>query len=101
MATIRPLILRYSARSRSQLFAIEEFVRQHNPDAAQRVGARIQEAAEMLRFFPYAGRVGRSAGTREWVVRQFPYILVYEVEEGEVVILGVFHGAQDRDDAIE
>jgi plasmid stabilization system protein ParE len=64
-----------------------------------RVGARIREAAELLRFFPYAGRAGQSPGTREWVVRQLSYIIVYEVRSGteeEVMVLGVFHGAQDR-----
>lgn len=61
-----------------------------------RVGAAIRDAAERLRYFPLAGRTGRSTGTREWVVRGYPYILVYEVEAGEVMILGVFHAAQDR-----
>jgi toxin ParE1/3/4 len=37
-------------------------------------------------------------GTREWVVRGLPYIIVYEVveERGELRILGVFHQAQKR-----
>jgi plasmid stabilization system protein ParE len=64
-----------------------------------RVGAALREAAELLRFFPRAGREGRSAGTREWVVRGYPYVLVYEVgmsDADEVMILAVFHGAQDR-----
>ena len=42
---------------------------------------------------------GRSEGTREWVVRGYPYILVYEVgfaTPETIMILGVFHGAQDR-----
>jgi len=45
------------------------------------------------------GHVGRSPGTYEWVVVGLPYIIVYEIDEvaGEVAIIGVFHGAQDRD----
>jgi toxin ParE1/3/4 len=46
------------------------------------------------------GHAGRVAGTHEWVVRGFPYIIVYEpgaADSDEVTILGVFHGSQDRD----
>jgi plasmid stabilization system protein ParE len=63
------------------------------------VGMSIREAAERLRYFPYSGCPGRAAGTREWVVRRFPYVLVYELDGGDagVTILGVFHCAQKRD----
>jgi plasmid stabilization system protein ParE len=46
------------------------------------------------------GRVGRVPATHEWVVRSLPYIIVYEVgaiDPDEILILGVFHGAQDRE----
>jgi toxin ParE1/3/4 len=79
--------------------AIQTYISERNPAASVRVGAAIRDAAETLRYFPFAGREGRSTGTREWVVRGQPYILVYEVglgEAGGVMILGVFHGAQDR-----
>jgi plasmid stabilization system protein ParE len=81
--------------------AIRDYIHDRNPESAVRVGARIRESVELLRFFPYAGRLGRVAGTREWVVRGLPYVIVYEVtagEPGDVMILGVFHGAQNRDD---
>jgi len=92
------MTLRFSARARGQLIAIQEYIKEHNPAAASRVGARIREAAEILRHFPYAGRPGRSENTREWVVQGLPYVLVYQVESTEpasVTILGVFHCAQD------
>ncbi len=99
MAAVRPVALRFSARARSQLLAIHEYIEQRNPAAAARVGARIREAAEVLRYFPYSGRPGRAPGTREWVVRRLPYILVYEVDSADegITILGVFHCAQKRD----
>lgn len=98
MAAVRPLRLRFSERARSHLVAIHSYIVERNPAAAGRIGGRIREAADLLRDFPEAGRPGRSPGTREWVVRGTPYLLVYEIADpGEVMILGVFHGAQDRD----
>jgi len=46
------------------------------------------------------GRAGRAAGTHEWVVRGLPYVIVYEISTAdphELLILGVFHAAQDRE----
>jgi plasmid stabilization system protein ParE len=99
VATVRPITLRFSARARLQLVAIHDYIGEQNPAAAARVGASIREAGEVLRYFPYSGRPGRAAGTREWVVRSLPYVLVYEIDAGEegVTILGVFHCAQKRD----
>lgn len=54
-------------------------------------------AAERLTEFPRMGHTGRVAGTYEWVVRGLPYIIVYQADATEVLILGVFHGAQDRE----
>jgi plasmid stabilization system protein ParE len=55
-------------------------------------------AAERLGDFPHIGHAGLAPGTYEWPVTGLPYILVHEVyeEDKEVVILAVFHGAQDR-----
>jgi toxin ParE1/3/4 len=57
-------------------------------------------AAERLAEFPRVGHAGRVAGTHEWVVRGLPYIIVYQTgaaDAEEVLILGVFHAAQDRE----
>jgi plasmid stabilization system protein ParE len=54
----------------------------------------------VLTEFPRMGHTGRVSGTHEWVVRGLPYIIVYEigaVDPDEVLILGVFHAAQDRE----
>ena len=67
-----------------------------NPIAARRIGREILLTGDSLESFPYRGRLGRVAETRE-LVTVYPYIIVYEVDEsGRVHILRVWHGAKDR-----
>jgi plasmid stabilization system protein ParE len=71
VASVRPLTLRFSARARTQLISILEYIEgERGHAAAVRIAENIREAAELLCYFPYAGRLGRVAGTREWVVRR-------------------------------
>jgi plasmid stabilization system protein ParE len=96
---MRPLKLRYSAKARAQLSLIHSYIAEHNPRAATAVVERIRAAAELLQEFPRLGRDGREPGTREWVVRGLPYIVVYELDVSgpdELMVLAVFHGARDR-----
>jgi toxin ParE1/3/4 len=90
--------VRYALAARFDIDGIYEFLAKRNPTAASRVVTRIRQAAERLGEFPHLGHVGRAPATFEWTVRRLPYIIVYEVREerAEVVVLGVFHGAQDR-----
>lgn len=64
-----------------------------NPDAAAKAIIRIGEAAAGLSFFPRIGRDGRVQGTRELVISDTPYILIYRVRD-RVEILRIRHGAQ-------
>jgi toxin ParE1/3/4 len=96
---MRPLKLRFTAEAREHIAAIYSYIRDRNPVAATQVVARIRGAAEQLAEFPRMGHVGRVPGTHEWVVRGLPYIIVYQTgaaDPNEVLILGVFHAAQDR-----
>lgn len=97
---MRPVRLRFTAEAREHIAAIFSYIRDRSPAAATQVAARIRLAAEPLAEFPRMGHAGRVAGTYEWVVRGLPYIIVYQTdatEPSEVLILGVFHGAQDRE----
>jgi toxin ParE1/3/4 len=91
--------LRYTAEARGHITGIFNYLNDRNPTAATQVVARIRMAAERLAEFPRIGHTGRVPSTYEWVVRGLPYIVVYDInlgDEDEIVILGVFHGAQDR-----
>ncbi len=92
--------LRYTAEARGHVAAIFNYLNDRNATAATQVAARIRLAAECLAEFPRIGYEGLVPGTYEWVVRGLPYIVVYDIslgDENEIVILGVFHGAQDRE----
>lgn len=90
--------LRYTSDALAHLNVIYDFLAERNAPAARRVVADIRGAAERLREFPRMARLGAVDGTHEWVVRGTPYLVVYEVDESqaEIRVLGVFHGAQDR-----
>jgi toxin ParE1/3/4 len=77
---------------------IFEWIAKDNPRAAEALVARIFDKAERLSApgLSHMGRPGLIEGTRELL--EGPYIIVYRVidDRGEVVVLTVVHGAQDR-----
>jgi toxin ParE1/3/4 len=76
---------------RSQVFNLAE----RNPAAARKLQAAVREAVERLADYPNRGRPGRYEGTRELVIVDWPYIVIYRVMEASLRILRVLHGAQD------
>ena len=99
MEKVRCMRVRYTLEALAHLDAIHSYIEPRNPNAAQRVIARIRAAADRLGEFPNIGHQGLVAGTCEWSVKGLPYVIVHELnfEANEVVVLGVFHGAQDRE----
>jgi toxin ParE1/3/4 len=82
--------------SRAAIFELDEirtYIAERNRMAAERVKDRIINATELLASRPYIGRVGRSAGSREFVFSDIPYIAIYDVNEdiAQVTILHIFH----------
>ena len=55
---------------------------------------RIYAAPKHLATLPGAGKPGRLPGTREWLVKDAPYALIYAVRENKIRILRVMHGSR-------
>ena len=72
-----------------------EFIATDNPIAARRLALALDQATTRLMAFPQRGRQGLLPGTRELVTVP-PYVVVYQVQDDAVVILRVWHAAQDR-----
>ena len=90
--------VRYTIDALLHIAAIHSYINERNPVAASRVVARIRSAAEQLGGTPQIGHSGAATGTREWVVVGLPYVIVHELNDpqDEVVVIGIYHGAQLR-----
>ena len=55
------------------------YIARDNPKVAAKFVLHLRDSAMMLVEQPNLGRSGRISGTRERVVRQYPYILPYRV----------------------
>lgn len=81
--------------ARDDLLTARRYIAEHNPRAAARVFERIRTSVRRLAERPNLGRPGRVEGTRELVVPNTPYLVVYAVLQEELDILAVLHHAQD------
>jgi toxin ParE1/3/4 len=76
---------------------IRTYIARENPVAAERVVARIAQAASRLENFPYSGRSGRrGSAVRLLSVTGLPYIVVHRIVGETVRIVAVFHSSRNR-----
>ncbi|MGB0694418.1 MAG: type II toxin-antitoxin system RelE/ParE family toxin [Rhodospirillaceae bacterium] len=87
----------WSLASRNKLIEIRHYIAEHNPTAAAAIASKILVAGNSLREFPRRGRPANQPNIRELVISGTPYLLIYQVDEGNrISILNIWHGAQDR-----
>jgi addiction module RelE/StbE family toxin len=66
----------------------------NSEEVAARITRQIVTSVQQLATFPMSGRSGRVAGTRELVISNTPFIAAYAIDQDRIVILAVYHGAQ-------
>ena len=88
----------FTLEALNHIAGIHFFIQRLSPEAAMRIVARIFAEAERIGKFPQIGHAGAVSGTHEWTVTDLPYVIVHELDtdKSQVVIIGVFHGAQNR-----
>lgn len=83
----------WSVEATASLRAIQGYVAEFNPLAAQRLAIRLTSAAESLCDMPQRGRpVGN--GVRELVTTR-PYVIRYVVEDDAIYLIVIRHGARE------
>ena len=88
--------LRFTSRALRQFILIAEYISQDNPSAARKVGRKIRKTCALLPKLPLIGRRDIRKGTRELSVSGLPYVIVYQLADDEIVILGIYHVRQLR-----
>jgi toxin ParE1/3/4 len=96
-----PLEIRWSAASVRHLEQVTGYIESDNIRAAGTVRRKILGIVRRLGELPLTGRVGRIDGTREAVVPRTPFIVVYQLSETAVEILGIWHGARQWPESLE
>ncbi len=81
--------LRQALRNLEAIHA--HYARQSGPARAHEALADIRAQIERLGQYPAYGRPGRKAGTRELVLRRYPYLAIYRVEEARLIVIRVQH----------
>jgi plasmid stabilization system protein ParE len=90
--------VRFTLEALTHIAEVRYYLAARSPRGADRIVERIFAEADRLGDFPQIGHAGIVAGTLEWIVPRLPYIIVHEIAASgdEVVVLGIFHGAQHR-----
>ena len=71
----------------------------NSTEVAARITMHIATSVQRLAAFPVSGRPGRVPGTRELVISNSPFVVAYSIEKERIVILAVYHGAQQWPEA--
>jgi toxin ParE1/3/4 len=87
--------IRWTEPAFADLSSICDYLQEHEGrPLARTVSQTVYRAAQSLSKFPMKGRTGREPGTRELVLRRYPYVVVYKVQSDSVHILRILHASQ-------
>jgi toxin ParE1/3/4 len=92
--TVSPYRIRWSHPAEQDIERIFDFIAHDSASMALRVVRRLREHAATLKSLPNRGRPGVEVNTREIVIPNWPYIVVYRVMEQHVEILQIRHAKQ-------
>lgn len=84
----------WTRRAGYDMRALRQYIAERNPTAAEATALRILDSVEQLATFPASGRPGRKPNTRELVVPNTPYFVLYRIKDEMLEILRVIHGAR-------
>ena len=87
--------VRWTRPALQDLGGIRAYIAEDNPRAAQKTASLLKQASRQLARFPRLGRRGTATGSRELIVSGTSYILIYDIEQDEVRVTAVVHGATD------
>jgi toxin ParE1/3/4 len=93
-------MIEWTEQAIQQLDQAHDYIALSNSEkVAAQMTMLIATSVQQLATFPMSGRPGRVPRTRELVVSNSPFVVAYTIEEERVVILAIYHGAQQWPEA--
>ena len=89
--------IRWTPAAADDLETIADYVSAHWPAFAKQTVRTIYQAIQDLKVMPHRGRMGRAEGTRELVIPDLPYMVVYRLKNDSLEILRIYHASQRRE----
>ena len=86
------IVLRKTARE--ELREAQKWYERQQSGLGRRFAEAVQTALERIQSNPTGFRLAYK-NVREALVRGFPYVIYYCVEESRIVVFAVFHGRRD------
>jgi plasmid stabilization system protein ParE len=95
---IGPMIgptIEWTEQATRQLDQAHDYIAFSNSEeVAARITMRIVTSVQQLATFPMSSRSGRVPRTRELVISNTPFIAAYAIDHDRIVVLALYHGAQ-------
>lgn len=86
--------VRYTPRAFADREAIFEHLNQRDPGAARKVKAFINKKIGDLSYSPRRARIVPGLGVHALWLGRYPYIVYYRVQNDQVLIIHIRHGAR-------
>jgi len=81
--------VRWAFNARADLERIWHFHADRDPDRADAVVAIIEDRADAQAARPYTARIGDIPGTREYLLRDLQYLLIYTIDDDGIFVVRV------------
>ena len=89
------VLIEWTEQVLQQLDHAQDYITLSNSEeVAAGITTLIVTTIQQLAAFPMSGRSGRVPGSRELVISNTPFIAAYAIDHGRIVILAIYHGAQ-------
>ena len=93
-------MIQWTDQAIQQLDQAHQYIALSNShEVATRITTQIVANVQQLDTFPTMGKIGRVPGTRELVIANTPFLAAYAIDKDRIVILAIYHGAQQWPEA--
>ena len=86
--------VRWTKIAKDDFEAAFHYISKDNPKLTKKLGVRLLSVLATLEEHPHAGRPGRVAETKEFIISGTPYVLIYTVKKDLLAIVSFLHSSR-------